>query len=357
MPHSVLPMSSGRNYFRGIAYPPIFCMNPVRFLILLITLLASPALLLSQNCSDALNNDLCADTPQPADSLTNTPFNNACINVDQSAFYSFTTNSIADQGSVNVAVSWIDCEFTNTGTNDSIYIMVIPLLPGEDPCNPPANASTICYGDSSDFDIDINNLATNQEYLVVVGSNHDDTFGPCSYSVNISGSAVDLMASVDPILVSLGESAGLVVEGADPTQTITWTPSQFLDNANSANPTVLAEETTAFQVTGFVGDCELSDVVSLTIGPPVEIFNTFTPNDDAINDFWRIKYIERFPNCQVEVFDRWGQSVFKSVGYAQPWDGTFKGRYLPTGPYYFVLELNSLEVTIPPITGTVSIVH
>ena len=67
--------------------------------------------------------------------------------------------------------------------------------------------------------------------------------------------------------------------------------------------------------------------------------------------------MECFAEMKLMVFDRWGQSVFKSVGYEQPWDGNYKGKYLPTGAYYYVIELNSLEVTIPPLVGVVSIVH
>ena len=357
MADSVLPMLWWRNYFRTVAYFFLLTMKTTVQLLTIVAIILLPMSWYAQDCSDVLNNALCADSPNPPDTLTTNAFSNACIDVSMSSFYSFHTNSIADVGSVNIAIEYVDCDYTTSGAQDSIYVMVIPLPPNEDPCNPPFNINTVCFADSSNFNFDVTNLGTEQDYIVVVGSNHDPAFGPCEYTVNISGSAIDLVASVNPILVSLGESASLLVEGADPNQSINWTPGQFLDDPTSTNPEVTAEETTAFQVSGFVGDCELTDIVSLTIGPPVEIYNTFTPNSDGINDTWRIKLIERFSNCQVEVFDRWGQSVFKSVGYAQPWDGTFKGRYLPTGPYYFVLELNSLEVTIPPITGVVSVVH
>jgi gliding motility-associated-like protein len=354
---SIFRVAGWLNYFRTIAFFLNRTMKITVQLLSICAIMLLPFSVIAQNCSDALNNTLCADSPNPPDTLTTTPFSNACIDVSMSSFYSFHTNSVADAGSVNIAIEYVDCDYTTGGANDSIYVMVIPLPPNEDPCNPPFNINTVCFADSSNFNFDVYNLGTEQDYIVVVGSNHDPAFGPCEYTVNISGSAVDLVATVEPILVSLGESANLLVEGADLNQSINWTPPQFLDNSTSANPEVTAEETTAFQVSGFVGDCELTDIVTLTVGPPVEVYNTFTPNNDGINDTWRIKYIERFSNCQVEVFDRWGQSIFKSVGYAQPWDGTFRGRYLPTGPYYYVLELNSLEVTIPPILGVVSIVH
>jgi len=175
--------------------------------------------------------------------------------------------------------------------------------------------------------------------------------------VTISGSALGITASVNPLSVSLGESAYLLVQGADDDYPVQWTPGQYLDDPTSLTPEVFAEETTSFQVSGQVGNCPVTDVISLTIGLPIDIYTAISPNGDAINDVWNIVEIERFPTCQVEVFDRWGQSVFKSVGYEQPWDGTFKGKYLPTGAYYYIIELNSLEVTIPPLTGVVSIVH
>jgi gliding motility-associated-like protein len=345
------------NYFRNIAYKRITVMKTIRLFAIVVAALCLAGNALAQGCTDALTNSLCADTPSPVDTLTNTPFSNACFSATQTSFYSFQTNSVADVGSVQVAVTYVDCDYTTSGLNDTIFAMVIPLPPGADPCNPPANVNTICYSDTTSFTFDVYNLYNGQDYLVVVGSNHQTIYGPCAFAVDISGSAVDLVAGVDPILVSLGESAHLVVDGPDPSTSVNWTPSQFLDDPTSLNPEVTAEETTSFQVTGTVGDCTLTDDVTLTVGPPIEIYNTFTPNGDGINDSWRIKYIERFPNCQIEVFDRWGQSIFKSVGYAQNWDGTYKGKPLPTSAYAYVIELNSLEVTIPPLLGTVSIVH
>jgi gliding motility-associated-like protein len=67
--------------------------------------------------------------------------------------------------------------------------------------------------------------------------------------------------------------------------------------------------------------------------------NAFSPNGDGINDRWEIDRLKQYPGCTVTVFNRWGQEVFKSQGYQQPWDGNFKGQPVPLATYYYVITL------------------
>ncbi|MFD3002317.1 gliding motility-associated C-terminal domain-containing protein [Pontibacter toksunensis] len=74
----------------------------------------------------------------------------------------------------------------------------------------------------------------------------------------------------------------------------------------------------------------------------VDIPDGFTPNGDGINDLWAIKNLSiLFPNCKVMVFNRWGSLVFESKGYSTPWDGTHKGKMLPDGTYYSIIEFGA----------------
>jgi len=84
----------------------------------------------------------------------------------------------------------------------------------------------------------------------------------------------------------------------------------------------------------------------------------FTPNGDGTNDTWHFGHTEYYPNIVVQVFDRWGQRVFYSRGYdrAKEWDGTYNGKALPSGTYYFVVRLNDDHGT-PPLTGPVTIMR
>jgi gliding motility-associated-like protein len=85
-----------------------------------------------------------------------------------------------------------------------------------------------------------------------------------------------------------------------------------------------------------------------------DVPNTFTPNNDGINDKWQIRPLAKFPIQWVQVFDRYGQLLFESHGYTQPWDGTYNGKPLPAGTYYYIIEVNGL---LNPKTGYVTILR
>jgi gliding motility-associated-like protein len=76
----------------------------------------------------------------------------------------------------------------------------------------------------------------------------------------------------------------------------------------------------------------------------IEIPNAFTPNGDGINDEWIIENLNVFDQHVVKVFNRWGQQVYEGTHGSQPWDGTLKGKPLPTGSYMYILELNNTEI-------------
>lgn len=82
------------------------------------------------------------------------------------------------------------------------------------------------------------------------------------------------------------------------------------------------------------------------------ITNALTPNGDGINDIWILGGLEFFTEAEVFVHNRWGQLVFYSKGYSDPWDGTFNGKALPIGDYYFSIEYAKNK---EKITGTVTI--
>jgi gliding motility-associated-like protein len=82
----------------------------------------------------------------------------------------------------------------------------------------------------------------------------------------------------------------------------------------------------------------------------VHIPNTFTPNGDGVNDNWLITGINE--TDKVSIYNRYGTMVFQSLGYPVPWNGSYKGKRLPPGVYYYLInspgskQLHSGSVTI-----------
>jgi len=67
--------------------------------------------------------------------------------------------------------------------------------------------------------------------------------------------------------------------------------------------------------------------------------NAFTPNGDGLNDIFKIIGLpeENITQFNLQVFNRWGQSVFTTNDIREGWDGRMNGEYCPEGNYVWVI--------------------
>lgn len=72
---------------------------------------------------------------------------------------------------------------------------------------------------------------------------------------------------------------------------------------------------------------------------PGTICNIFSPNGDGINDQLILVGHGDFPQNSLEIFDRYGNSVFQMDGYDSSWEGRGKNGLLPRGTYFYILDL------------------
>ena len=136
-----------------------------------------------------------------------------------------------------------------------------------------------------------------------------------------------------------------------------WTPSDFMISSTSLRPVVNPPATTTYTLhaTSREGCGSTTDEVKVVVYDKVVIPNAFSPNNDGINDTWFIEPLYLFPECKVEVYNRYGEIVYKSNGYDNPWDGRKNGHPLPTGVYYYVIDLKNPPNK--PFTGSVTILR
>ena len=86
----------------------------------------------------------------------------------------------------------------------------------------------------------------------------------------------------------------------------------------------------------------------------IKIPDAFTPNSDGINDQWMIDGIELFPDSHISVFNRWGQLLYQMRGDGEFWDGTYNGKFVPTGSYVYIIKLNKNNLSY---SGIVSVIY
>lgn len=136
-----------------------------------------------------------------------------------------------------------------------------------------------------------------------------------------------------------------------------WTPNETLNDSTATNPSGFPEQTATYQVV--VTDengCVNSDFAVVVVVPDIDIPTGVSPNGDGFNDLWIIEHIEQFPGNVVEVYNRWGDQLYRAEGYDNndPWDGFYNGVELPVGTYYYVIELNDQRFP-EPYTGPITI--
>ncbi|WP_188443089.1 DUF7507 domain-containing protein, partial [Planktosalinus lacus] len=190
-----------------------------------------------------------------------------------------------------------------------------------------------------------------------------------SFTVYNTGSVTLYNITIDDPLVQVegGPIASLAPGESDSTTfTAVYTVTQTdLDNGEVVNQaTVFAEDIESNMIEDLSDDpSDLTDIdingngnpddPTIVILPQVageafEIFNGVTPNNDGLNDFFRIEGIEDYTNNNVQIFNRWGVLVFERDNYNNA-ENAFRGRSegrvtvkeddeLPTGTYFYIIR-------------------
>jgi gliding motility-associated-like protein len=171
----------------------------------------------------------------------------------------------------------------------------------------------------------------------------------CTVPVVIKSLPVNISVENLPV-ISFGQNNYTIYEGEKTNlqpvitsgagATYVWSPATGLDNANIANPVASPTQTTQYtlMVTSALGCTTTSLPVKVTVMyKNIVVPNSFTPNNDGINDTWIISGLEGDPSAVVRVFNRYGDVVYESHGYASPWNGRYKNKPLPFGAYYYLI--------------------
>jgi gliding motility-associated-like protein len=122
--------------------------------------------------------------------------------------------------------------------------------------------------------------------------------------------------------------------------TYSWSPAINIDDVNSLQPRVNPPSDQQYILTAVsdFGCGNHSDAVMVKVYKDIFIPTAFTPNNDGLNDDWKILGLEALDKYKVSVYNRWGEPVFQTTDQPRGWDGTLKGMAQPAGIYIYYVE-------------------
>ena len=90
----------------------------------------------------------------------------------------------------------------------------------------------------------------------------------------------------------------------------------------------------------------------------IEMPNTFSPNDDGINDYWSLNF-PNYEEASLVIFNKWGNQIWEfNGGNNMSWDGkTTDGLDIPSGTYYYTIELTDALGQTTNQTGPITIIR
>lgn len=158
-----------------------------------------------------------------------------------------------------------------------------------------------------------------------------------------------------------GDEVVLEGSGAGTAASIAWTPNNTLTGANTYTPVAKPNITTTYTLT--VRDnnnCTSTDNMVVNVIPYcLKVMNAFTPNGDGQNDVWIVTNNGGSCTRQVfaTVFNRYGNIVFKDDNYQNKWDGTYKGKPVADGTYYYAITYRLINGASITLKGDVTILR
>jgi gliding motility-associated-like protein len=165
--------------------------------------------------------------------------------------------------------------------------------------------------------------------------------------------------------IHIGEQIGLTIQLYPyPTSSITsyhWTPAAGLSCDDCPNPTMTSYQknnTYLLEVT-YSNECKASAIATINVKSDTSLYipNAFSPNGDGNNDLFEV-YGRELKTVHMEVFNRWGEKVYDSMGnpYAA-WDGKYRGELQPPSVYVFSVEVEYLNTKKDRRSGSVTLIR
>ncbi len=107
------------------------------------------------------------------------------------------------------------------------------------------------------------------------------------------------------------------------------------------------------------GSCEyFSDTYTVSIGESVLVCpNIFTPGStEEVNDVWKVSY-KSIVDFHCWIYNRWGNLIKEFTDPSDGWDGTYRGKLVSTGVYFYVIRATGSDGKKYKLSGDINILR
>lgn len=200
----------------------------------------------------------------------------------------------------------------------------------------------------------------------LVGSDTKRCFSD-TQQVTIRVYPIPVFDIIDTLLqLNVGYSDTLLTRSSADVTSWRWVPSTGLSCATCPNPVVIAKQDITYTAHAFnEGGCTAKDEVTIHVlcnGINVFMPNTFSPNNDGMNDRFYPRGKGLYNVRALRIFNRWGQAVYEKLNFlanneSYGWDGTFGGQPGQSGVYVYVMEIECDNGTVMTYKGNVALLR
>lgn len=165
--------------------------------------------------------------------------------------------------------------------------------------------------------------------------------------------------------IGVGSSISIIPTGS-PVIDYLWTPATGLSCTNCYNTVASPKNTTTYtiKVTDANGCINTDNITIIVVCNDKNVFipNTFSPNNDGVNDIFYPRGTGLFAIQSMRIFNRWGQMVYQKVNLfpndpTAGWNGTYNGKLQTTDVYTYIIEIVCENSQVLTYKGNITLIQ
>jgi len=186
----------------------------------------------------------------------------------------------------------------------------------------------------------------------VTGKDSNNCFTDAA-NVTVTVNAKPTVNIADSVVQQMIGSSYIISSTASPDAiTLDWSPKTGLSCYNCLQPVAIVSATTIYTLTATNQfGCTSSDsitIISVCKGQSFYMPNTFSPNNDGMNDYFYPRSGTAYTIASLVIFNRWGQKLFEktnfpSNNYSYGWDGKYMNKEQAADVYIYMMELQCAD--------------